>query len=385
MASAKWRRGCVPSGPDPVPGFYEFFCGGGMARIGLGPDWQCLFANDIDPAKCTSYRANFGTDHLSERDIHDLTADDLPGQATLAWASFPCQDLSLAGNRAGLSGARSGTFWGFHRLMRQLADQTRAPRFIVIENVAGLATSSGGADLRVVAGALADLGYQIDIRLLDAADFLPQSRPRLFIIAWRGVDAGAPVSARSLGLPPLEHAEPALRHLALPPPPRINSDLGTIIQPGLPVFTAEKTEYLLSLMAPLHRARLDAARARATGTGLPVHGALFRRMRRGVQRAEIRFDRAGCLRTPSGGSSKQVLLTAHPGGTVTTRHISGREAARLMGLPDSYRLPASETAALRLTGDGVAVPVVRHIAVHALAPLITKPFIGQLEPAAAGA
>ena len=69
--------------------FYEFFAGGGMARAGLGPDWQCLLANDFDPKKAASYAANWGADHLRVGDVAALTTADLPAGADLAWASFP--------------------------------------------------------------------------------------------------------------------------------------------------------------------------------------------------------------------------------------------------------------------------------------------------------
>ena len=92
--------------------YYEFFAGGGMARTGLGAAWECLFANDFDARKAESYAANWGGDHLAVGDVWDIAADRLPGHADLAWASSPCQDLSLAGRRAGLSGARSSAFWG---------------------------------------------------------------------------------------------------------------------------------------------------------------------------------------------------------------------------------------------------------------------------------
>ena len=94
-----------------MPSYLEFFAGGGMARAGLGPEWSCLFANDNDPKKATSYAANWGKEHLVVRDISDIQPEDLPGPADLAWAAFPCQDLSLAGSGAGLKGTRSGTFW----------------------------------------------------------------------------------------------------------------------------------------------------------------------------------------------------------------------------------------------------------------------------------
>jgi (p)ppGpp synthase/HD superfamily hydrolase len=106
-------------------------------------------------------------------------------------------------------------------------------------------------------------------------------------------------------------------------------------------------------------------------------GALYRRTRRdtagsAVQRAEVRFDIAGCLRTPGGGSSRQTLLVVEAG-QVRSRLMSARETARLMGLPDTYQLPGSYSAACHLTGDGVAVPVVRYLAQWLIEPLLAAP------------
>ena len=107
-------------------------------------------------------------------------------------------------------------------------------------------------------------------------------------------------------------------------------------------------------------------------------GALYRRTRRDaegarVQRAEVRFDGvAGCLRTPAGGSSRQSLLVVEKG-RIRARLLSGREAARLMGLPEDYRLPTGYTDAYHLLGDGVAAPVVRFLAQHLLEPLAGCP------------
>ncbi len=105
--------------------FYEFFAGGGMARAGLGNQWNCLFANDFDYKKGETYRRNWGDRELKTLDVGKLKTSDLPGRADLAWASFPCQDLSLAGGGAGLKGERSGTFW---KLMARLIQESRAPR-----------------------------------------------------------------------------------------------------------------------------------------------------------------------------------------------------------------------------------------------------------------
>ena len=101
-------------------------------------------------------------------DIHALAAGDLPGRADLAWASFPCQDLSLAGAGAGLSGARSGAFWGFAKLIGGLRAEGRAPKLLALEHVAGLLTSAGGADFTGLCRALQGLGYRFGALTVDA-------------------------------------------------------------------------------------------------------------------------------------------------------------------------------------------------------------------------
>jgi DNA (cytosine-5)-methyltransferase 1 len=71
--------------------FYEFFCGGGMARAGLGQNWECVFANDIDVKKAESYKVNWGDDEIKVDDISNITTEYLSDQADLAWASFSCR------------------------------------------------------------------------------------------------------------------------------------------------------------------------------------------------------------------------------------------------------------------------------------------------------
>src|SRR5665213_3247808 len=176
-----------------MPDFYEFFAGGGMARAGLGEGWVCKFANDFDHKKGVSYRNNWEKDGapkvMKTADVKTLTTTDLPSQVDLTWASFPCQDLSLAGGGAGLKGDRSGTFWPFWSLMKDLLAEKRAPRVIVLENVCGTLTSHGGKDFVAICEALAAEGYHFGAMVVDAALFVPQSRPRLFIIAVRRANA----------------------------------------------------------------------------------------------------------------------------------------------------------------------------------------------------
>lgn len=356
--------------------FLEFFAGGGMARLGLGDDWSCAFANDFDPVKAAAYRANFSdaAEHFHEGDVFALNAGQLP-TADLAWASSPCQDFSLAGARAGLVGGRSSAFFGFWSLMRTLSAEGRAPSVIVIENVVGLLTSHGGADFTALCRALHEEGYRFGALEIDAGVFVPQSRPRVFVIATRKPPAafvgGSAFQTRAVReavarLP--AELQAAWVWWGVPSPPARNTDLAALLEPDEEAAWSppDRTEALLALMAPAHRAAVDA---RLAGCERAV-GAVFRRMRGGVQRAEVRFDGlAGCLRTPRGGSSRQTLLVIDQG-AVRSRLISPREAARLMGLPDSYQLPRSQTAGLQIMGDGVAVPVVRWLAETLLAPLV---------------
>ena len=165
--------------------FYEFFAGGGMARAGLGAGWRCLFANDCDRAKAAAYRRNWGADELVCADVRTLSTADLPGRADLAWASFPCQDLSQAGRGAGLAGARSGAFWPFWESIAALARARRAPAAVVLENVRGAVTSHGGKDFAAICEALRQGGYRFGALIVDAVMFVPQSRPRLFVVALR--------------------------------------------------------------------------------------------------------------------------------------------------------------------------------------------------------
>ena len=377
-------------GMDARLKFYEFFAGGGMARIGLGPGWDCAFANDFDPKKTAAYAANFGADHLHAGDVWAVRPEDLPGQADLAWASFPCQDLSLAGRRGGMKSQRSGAFFGFWRLIEALRDEARAPRLIAIENVVGLATSSKGADFQALCRVFAEAGYNFGALEIDAARFLPQSRPRLFIVAIREdlrlpgdvIDDSGPLAIPSpFHTAAVRKAAAALSEdlaarwvwLRLPEPPVRNTRLADLIEdPPLDVswHRPAQTARLVELMNERNRAKL----AEAEASDRSEVGAVFRRTRseqgERVQRAEIRFDGlAGCLRTPGGGSSRQFLVFVKRN-DMLSRPMSPREAARLMGLPDDYVLPRSTTAALHLTGDGVAVPAVRWLAEQVLEPIL---------------
>ena len=312
----------------------------------------------------------------------------------LAWASFPCQDVSQAGAGAGLQGSRSGTFWPFWKFIQGIGKQDRTPDLLVIENVCGMITSHGGADLDAICGALSKARYKMGAMVIDASLFLPQSRPRVFLIGVRdGIDVPSHLISRT---PKYFHTDQIQRFVSEtysadntewiwwnPVPPVIDVEPIAAVLDVKPVgvdwHSHEKTCALLKLMSAHTLLKLGQIRRTKTETV----GTVYRRMRpnkqgKKVQRAEVRFDGiSGCLRAPTGGSSRQLLLFVN-GNSIRSRLLSGREAARLMGLPDSYALPVNHYDAYKISGEGVAVPVVTYLAQNLLEPILRSHYQPKL-------
>ena len=367
--------------------FYEFFCGAGMVRAGLGKNWDCIFANDFDGKKALTYQNNWGADgELQVKDIREISANDLRGSVDLAWASFPCQDLSLAGNGAGLKGKKSNVFYQFWNIIKDLVQDGRGPKIVAVENVCGTLTSHSGQDFKSIVQCFLQANYRCGAVVIDAELFVPQSRRRLFIIGIRQdvhldgkLIAPGPISSfhsRSL--------QKAVNGLDLdcrkkwlwwnlPAPPLRKLVFSDILETNFEVLdwhSPEQTKNLLSIMSPINLAKVDAA-ARA---GRVMVGGVYKRTRPDISgrkvRAEVRFDDiAGCLRTPNGGSSRQTILIVE-GLNIHSRLITARETARLMGLSDSYKLPKNYNEAYHLTGDGVVVPVVAFLSKYLFEPIL---------------
>ncbi|MBM7324152.1 DNA cytosine methyltransferase [Agrobacterium sp. S2] len=367
------------------PIFYEFFAGAGMARAGLGKGWRCVFANDFDRKKGLTYQHNWGAGEILVDDIRRVTIDKLDGTAELAWGSFPCQDLSLAGGGAGLRGERSGTFYPFWDIMKALKDDGRAPKVIALENVTGTLTSHGGKDFTAICQTFTDNGYRYGALVIDAALFVPQSRPRLFVVGVRDdveidpalLSPGPTMPFHTRGLRNAVERVPESAMASwvwwnLPIPAMRLKTFADLIEEkpsSVEWHTQAETAKLLASMSPINLAKVDAAKR----AGRRMVGGVYKRTRPDAEgrsvRAEVRFDDvAGCLRTPAGGSSRQTILVVD-GNVVRSRLISARETARLMGMPEGYHLPKGYNEAYHLMGDGVAVPVVRFLAHHLLEPL----------------
>jgi DNA (cytosine-5)-methyltransferase 1 len=355
----------------------EFFAGIGLVRLALERQgWHVVFANDIDPKKAEMYRHNWpNDDHLAVGDIHTLKADQVPN-CRLFTASFPCNDLSIAGRWEGLHGKESSSFWGLVEIIRILAK--RRPPLVMLENVVGFLMSHGGHDFEKALLALNKLGYTVDAIILNAIHWVPQSRPRLFVLARR--DEGQETrscafitDARPKALIKFINGHPNIRWdiRDLPPLPRPSTRLADIIE-DLPDndphwWDKKRTEYVMNQMSAKHE---EQARQMIAGKSY-TYATAFRRVRHEKSMAELRTDGiAGCLRTPRGGSGRQILFKAGRG-KYQVRLLTARECARLQGVPDSYVIDVPLNQALFGFGDAVCVPAVEWIAQHYLTPVAT--------------
>nr|WP_317200192.1 DNA (cytosine-5-)-methyltransferase [uncultured Psychrobacter sp.] len=368
--------------------FVEFFAGVGLVREGLNKsEWKCVWANDISPDKKDTYTENFGNNDFWLGDIWDMVerSEVIPDDAFLYTASFPCTDLSVAGNQAGLAGKQSGTLDAFIEILRNKKNSGTAPKVVLLENVRGFLTSHKGEDVKQTVKYFSELDYFVDIVELDAIDFSAQSRPRVFLIA---VQEGLALQTMNIK----ESAElfdewwldfernPTLRSkkikdiilssenlnwglLDLCSPVKADINLIDIVETDIPDdsklwWNEDRKKHLYEQMSKNHQIILQTM---MKGSDFS-YGTVYRRMRKNKSMAELRTDGfAGCLRTPRGGSSKQIVIRAG-NGEWNVRLLTPREYARLQGVRDTFILPQNANKGYFAMGDAVCVPVIEFIA-----------------------
>ena len=351
----------------PQYAYLEFFAGSGLVAQGLKSMFKPIWANDIDSKKGAVYTANHTSKHFHLGSISDVAGAELPA-AVMAWASFPCQDLSLAGLAGGIHGKRSGLVWEWLRIIDEMQE---APAILVAENVLGLVSSSGGAHYRKLHAALVQRGYKVGAMLLDAVRFVPQSRPRIFVVAVKDTVQLPPelTSPTPTWLHPesVQKAASGLENWIwwhMPEPPARSTVLADIVEFNADFASTKSDGRNIELISPKHATLLHAF-----PKDLTIVAPGYKRTRGGKQVLELRFDNvAGCLRTPSGGSSRQVLVVRKDG-VLRSRLLTVKETARLMGAPDEYKIPGSYNDGYKAMGDAVAVPVAEWLGKKLLIPL----------------
>ena len=313
----------------------EFFAGLGLMRAGLeSAGVSTVYANDIDPTKAALYRANWGSAELVVDDIRNLCGDDIP-TVEVATASFPCVDMSLAGNLAGLDGEQSGLIVEFCRVLAEMGD--RRPDAVIVENVPGFVTVNNGADYAAVIEMLTGLGYRVQPVVVNASAFVPQSRSRVFLLAAIG-------------------DQPTLTE----PPQAAGGCLSDVVDPDGDWWPTERRDAFYASLSALQAERIDTYRQSLTVR----HLGAYRRTRNGSAVWEVRGDEiAGALRTTRGGSSRQAVARVGAG-SLDVRWMTVGEYARLQGAAHLRYDAVSERQAMFALGDAVCVPVVEWIARH---------------------
>ncbi|MDD5369724.1 MAG: DNA (cytosine-5-)-methyltransferase [Anaerolineaceae bacterium] len=362
----------------------EYFAGIGLVRMGLEAcGWKVAYANDFAEKKHEMYKAFFPDDqHYIVEDVFKIDTSSIP-YTTLATCSFPCIDLSLAGNMNGIvNGKHSSAFWGFINVLK--AQGELASPIVMVENVPGWLHSNNGADFRITVQALNDLGYSCDVFTMDALRFTPQSRLRVFLVGTKAKIGTDPMSilSRSKALLPDILRESILSNIDLKwcynevpePPPLKKRGLGEIIEDieekDKRWWSDEKVSKHLAMMDKSHYERV----IQLAQNDQYAYRTFYRRRRNGMQRAEVRNDElAGCLRTAVGGSGKQFVIKAGFG-RVQMRTMTPREYARLQGVPDRYPINVNGVQALTGFGDAVCVPVITWIGKNVLNRLVENHF-----------
>jgi DNA (cytosine-5)-methyltransferase 1 len=348
------------------PTCLDFFAGSGLVAEGLKDFFQTVWANDVSEKKARVFCANHPKKIFHPGSIEHVRGKDLPS-AVLSWGSFPCQDLSLAGNMGGLSSSRSGLVWQWLRVMDELSDK---PPIAVAENVVGLVSAAKGEHYRQLHRALVNRGYKVGAVMLDAAYWVPQSRKRIFVIAvdrsvaTGGLETDQPTWCHTDAIVRASEGLPDMVWWNLPRPHPTRQTIEDIVEFNAPSDEPLKQEKLLNMVPEKHRKIMQLPE----GDRKRVFPG-YKRIRNGKQVLELRFDGiAGCLRTPGGGSSRQFLVIKE-NDVFKTRLLTIKEAAALMGVGKGYNLPGTYNDGYKAMGDAVVVPVSRYLAEQLLFPL----------------
>ena len=295
--------------------FIDLFAGIGGFRLAFRKNGGlCVFSSEWDKFAQQTYSENFG--ETPSGDIRTIKERDIPSHDILT-AGFPCQPFSHAGLRMGFEDTRGTLFFDIARII-----EFHKPKLVLLENVKGFLSHDKGNTFKVVRATLEDLGYEVHSQVLNAKDFgLPQNRERIYIV---GINR-----KRVNSLP-----------FTFPRPSKRQTSVGDILEEGVP------QKYTISdrLWAG-HRRRLEDHRARGNGFGYSIFNAKSTH----TSTISARYYKDG----------SEILISQR---NKNPRKITPREAARLQGFPESFRIPVSDAQAYRQFGNSVAVPVVRAIA-----------------------
>jgi DNA (cytosine-5)-methyltransferase 1 len=307
--------------------FVDLFCGIGGFRIAFErAGGECVFSSDWDKHAQITYQANFGD--KPHGDIYSVADNDIPAFDILC-AGFPCQPFSIAGVSKKLSLGRKHGFQDEKQgnLFFKLAEiiDLKRPSAFVLENVKNLRSHDKGRTFEVIHHTLTSvLGYHVHYKVIDAQSVVPQHRERIFIVGFR---------------------EP--RNFEFPVFPSEGPKLSSILEKDVPAkytLTGNLWKYLQDY------AKKHQAAGNGFGFGLVTGNSVTRTL-------SARYHKDG----------SEILVSQ--GANRNPRRLTPRECAKLMGYPENFKIPVSDTQAYRQFGNSVVVPVVEKIAVAVLEAL----------------
>jgi DNA (cytosine-5)-methyltransferase 1 len=295
--------------------FIDLFAGIGGIRLGFEKfKGECVFTSEWDKHSKITYKANFGDE--PNGDITKTEVKDIPKHDILL-GGFPCQPFSNAGLKQGFDDTRGTLFFDVARII-----EYRKPAMILLENVKGFVNHDKGRTMKIVKETLEELGYNVFYKVLNARDFgIPQNRERIYIVG---------INKRKLGSIGFKFPEPSYKP----------TKLGDILE--------NKVDDKYTLSNKLwqgHKRRLKEHRAKGNGFGY----SLFDRNSKYTSTISARYYKDG----------SEILIEQK---NKNPRKLTPREAARLQGFPESFKIPVSDTQAYRQFGNSVAVPVISAIA-----------------------
>jgi DNA (cytosine-5)-methyltransferase 1 len=311
--------------------FIDLFCGIGGMRLGfeaVGAESKCVFSSDWDKHAQTTYEANFGERPVG--DIRSLDVSDIPDHEVLV-AGFPCQPFSISGVSKKKSlgkphGFKDKTQGTLFFEVAKIIDAKR-PEAFVLENVKNLLGHDRGRTFKTIFETLdEELEYDVHFKIFDAKHFVPQHRERIFIVGFR--------KPRAFAWPELSDR----------PLPRI----GNILDDKVPAkYTL--TDHLWNYL------QRYAEKHRAAGNGF------------GFGLVEDMDGQTRCLSARYFKDGSEILVSQ--GKRRNPRRLTPRECARLMGFPDTFKIPVSDTQAYKQFGNSVVVPLVEAIATQVVTAL----------------
>ncbi|MCM2300702.1 MAG: DNA (cytosine-5-)-methyltransferase [Sphingomonas sp.] len=328
--------------------FIDLFAGIGGIRLGFeAAGGRCVFTSEWDKYAQKTYVENFGKEHEIAGDITKVDADDIPDHDVLL-AGFPCQPFSLAGvskkNALGRPHGFECTTQGtlFFDVQRIIA--ARKPKAFLLENVKNLVSHDGGNTFKVIMDVLErQLGYVVRPMVVDGRRFVPQHRQRILLVGfqkdvgfdWEKVLAKMPAVADGPKLATILHREDGMEEEGE------DDDRRFILADG----KVQKKYVLTDRLWQYLQGYAEKHRQAGNGFGCSVVGPK---------------DTSRTLSARYYKDGSEILISR--GGKRNPRRLTPRECARLMGYPDTFRIPVSDTRAYKQFGNSVVVPLISEVA-----------------------